>query len=127
MNDAHLLTTMLDDENVIQSHHDGQRNYKLQVRDMALAALILLHEKKLEDYDMPVHGHAGMNAMNAKGFENDEERKKAFDKWNADPLSKKNGEEAGEAAVDGEDDEQSGESDDAVETENVDKAAAEPE
>ncbi len=135
MEDAPLLVSILEDDAVIQTHRDEQRrSYQLQVRDMALAALILLHEKKLEDYGVPIHDNRGMKGMNAKGFLNDEERKKAFAKWNADPISKMNVDESKATDASPDDDadekpadEESTESDKAAESEKVDKPEAEPE
>jgi hypothetical protein len=77
-----LLTPLLTNETLLSNPPD---QFTIQVGDVALAAVIHLHGKKVEDFGF-VHVRRGSDKLfepQTLGFASQAERRAAFDKWQA--------------------------------------------
>ncbi len=80
-----IIETMLNDDFVLSSSQKGDNEITVstQLRDVALAALIEMTHQKPEDYDMRIFPRDTAKRVSAfpVGFDSQERREKAFEKW----------------------------------------------
>ena len=83
--DSHvpLLETALDDATRISSHRIDNVQYETQLRDVALAAILILkrQDPKQFGFDRIKMNESSVFIFGTVGFENEDQRKQAFDKY----------------------------------------------
>lgn len=81
---AKLLEPLLNDQAVCSSWQNNNVTYNTQVRDSALVGILYLHKQDLRNFgfERAMADPANLFAPHTIGFENDEKRKVAFEKWN---------------------------------------------
>lgn len=81
---AKLLEPLLHDQAVCSSWQNNNVTYSTQVRDSALVGILYLHKQDLRNFgfERAQPDPSNLFAPHTIGFENEEKRKVAFDKWN---------------------------------------------
>lgn len=80
---AHLLETALEDATRLGSHRSDNVQYETQLRDVALAALLILKQQdpKQFGFDRIKMSESSVFNFGTIGFENEDKRKQAFAKY----------------------------------------------
>jgi HEAT repeat protein len=83
--DSHtkLLESLLEDESKYTARKINNVNYETQIRDVALAALVIMKKQdpKKFGFDRIQQNPTSVFSTSTVGFENDEKRNKALAKW----------------------------------------------
>jgi len=98
--DSHmkLLESLLEDESKCTAHKVKNVTYETQIRDVALAALLLMKKQdpKKFGFDRIQTNTTNVFSTNTVGFQNDEARKKSLTKWKEFQASEKKNEKESE-------------------------------
>jgi len=78
-----LLESLLEDESRCASQRIKDKTYETQIRDVALAALVIMARKEPSDFgfDRLQKNEMSVFVTSTVGFESDEKRKEAVQKW----------------------------------------------
>lgn len=78
-----LLESLLDDRSRCASQRVKDVTYETQIRDVALAALVIMADQEPRDFgfDRLQRNEMSVFITGSVGFENDDQRQAAFDKW----------------------------------------------
>lgn len=94
-----LLEELLSDQSHCASQRVNNKNYITQLRDVALAALMIMNKQDPKEFgfDRIQLNETTMFVTSTVGFENDEQRQQVFDKWRKQQAGKSESSETKES------------------------------